>query len=75
MHAQTDAWDLCHGPRRGMVKCCRCLWWAGLSTGRFVLGTIRVQVGAGGGLGEGPLLIAVALLTHAYAATLGLEGC
>lgn len=34
------------------------------------------RVGAGGDLGEGSsLLIAVALLTHAHAAVLGLEGC
>lgn len=57
------------------MKCCQCLWWAGLSTSQFVLGTIRVRVEAGEGLGKGPLLIAVALLTHAHAATLGLEGC
>lgn len=39
-------------------------------------GTIRVQVGAGGDLGEGgSLLVAVALLTRAHAAVLGLEGC
>lgn len=53
-----------------------CLWWAGLRTSRFALGTVRVQAGAGGDLGEGSsLLIAVALLTRAHAATLGLEGC
>lgn len=76
VHPQMGAWDLCRGPCGGMFKSCRCLQWAGLSTSQFVLGTIRVRVGAGRDLGEGSsLLIAVALLTHAHAAMLGLEGC